>query len=39
VRDFVAAIGGLLSPAPKTRRMASISGPSPAGVDVACGLM
>jgi hypothetical protein len=39
VSDFVAEIGGHLSPEPKTVRIASISFWSPTGVEVACGLM
>ena len=39
VSDLVAEIGGHLSPAPNTSRIASISLRSPTGVEVACGLM
>ena len=39
VSALVAEIGGHLSPVPNTLRIASISGGSPAGVEVACGLM
>jgi hypothetical protein len=39
VSALVAEIGGHLSPVPNTLRSASISGGSPAGVEVACGLM